>query len=697
MKELLGLNAGRSLAEQFELVIGPFQHEFLGPFVIRQATRRRDKFDEILGIDSWRKTFTETKVLAGAIRAKIEALESAITPLEAQAAELPAKKEELQTTKTTLAQAETELASQRQQLKELEKRLQALDKREKELKELEKAIETLRERIANGHERIAKQKQLVTEAEQAQKVVEETAPGKKAFEQAERRLQQLREQEKIQRALEQEVAALKGRLGKLEERFKVASQAIEHTRQELDAEEKELAAARKALTVDAEQQALSARLPEIRANLDKLRLQRGQLEGRRAGLEEGSEKLAEGICPFFQEPCLNIAEKPPEDVFKTKFSELDQKLRSLQQQIQKREQEEREAVRANDRIREVTVKLEGLEARMANLSERRKANELKTAELGELRKEQDAARQQLDEKQKDLARYTNLQAEIEKAEQEKARHQEARDRFVANQQQAAERDRRRADLEKFENHLKTLQNELDGKVAAFSQAGNDYDASVHEQLRKDRDMLWGGVNALEQRVKGLNAEVARLSAEVDKLRKIETEIADKKRQITSWGQKAELVRFLRNRVFRNVSASLSERFREEISQRANRIYRTIAEADEELYWGDNYRIILRDMVDGRLRERSDDQLSGGQIMSAVVALRLALLQTIGARIAFFDEPTSNLDADRRENLARAFRAIDVGQEDVTEHWYDQLFLISHDVSFTEITDQVIDLQQSGSP
>jgi exonuclease SbcC len=152
-----------------------------------------------------------------------------------------------------------------------------------------------------------------------------------------------------------------------------------------------------------------------------------------------------------------------------------------------------------------------------------------------------------------------------------------------------------------------------------------------------------------------------------------------------------LVKFLRNQVFKNVSTQLSERFREEISLRADRIYRTIAEADEELIWGENYQILLRDMEDGQVRERSDDQLSGGQTMSAVVALRLALLQTIGARIAFFDEPTSNLDASRRENLAHAFRAIDVGREEVTEHWYDQLFLISHDVAFTEITDQMINL------
>jgi exonuclease SbcC len=183
----------------------------------------------------------------------------------------------------------------------------------------------------------------------------------------------------------------------------------------------------------------------------------------------------------------------------------------------------------------------------------------------------------------------------------------------------------------------------------------------------------------------------RIDEEIGKLKLVKAEIERKMAERKEFEEKDKLVKFLRNNVFKNVSAQLSERFREEISLRADRIYRTIAEADEELIWGENYQILLRDMEDGQVRERSDDQLSGGQTMSAVVALRLALLQTIGARIAFFDEPTSNLDASRRENLAHAFRAIDVGREEVTEHWYDQLFLISHDVAFTEITDQMIQL------
>ena len=62
----------------------------------------------------------------------------------------------------------------------------------------------------------------------------------------------------------------------------------------------------------------------------------------------------------------------------------------------------------------------------------------------------------------------------------------------------------------------------------------------------------------------------------------------------------------------------------------------------------------------------------------------------GVRWLLLKRP-ENLDASRRENLAHAFRAIDVGREELAEHWYDQLFLISHDVAFTEITDQMIQL------
>ncbi len=693
LKELLGLNSGRSLAEQFELVIGPFQHEFLGPFVIRQATRRRDKFDEILGIDTWRKTFNETKVLASAIKSKVEALQSAIGPLKDQVAELPEKRTEHKSAKQGLEQTEQELVKQQAKLRELESLLVDVDKREQALKGLEVEIGTLKERIDNGKEKISNQKLLISEAEKAHRVIEETAAGKQAFEQAETRLTELREQSKVQRQLEQEVARLDKQVGALGERFELESKALAKSREEVAAEEQSLAESRKSLAVDETQQKLAGRLPEIRAALDKTRKQLGQLEGRRAGFEEGSEKLAEGICPFFQEPCLNIAEKPPGDVFSAKITDLDKERQLLAAEIDKLEQEESAASQADDQIKVVEVKIKGLDEQVAKLETKRQTDEAKAEGLDQLKKDQDAVQKQLAEKQKVLATYNRLQVDIDAAEQDKTKNQEARDLYVANQQQAAELEQRRADLQKYEDFLKKLQDELIAKDDAYAKAGKEYNAAEHEALRKQKDELSPEVGALGQKVKGFAADVTRLSAEIDKLKKIEKDIAAKQEQITSYKEKEELVKFLRNRVFRNVSGYLSERFREEISQRANRIYRIIAEVDEELAWGEDYQIVLRDMEEGELRERADDQLSGGQTMSAVVALRLAMLQTIGARIAFFDEPTSNLDATRRENLAHAFRAIDVGKEEVTEHWYDQLFLISHDVAFSEITDQIVHLDK----
>ncbi|MCW9050344.1 MAG: SMC family ATPase [Deltaproteobacteria bacterium] len=694
LKELLGLDNGRSLAEQFELVIGPFQHEFLGPFVIKQPTKRRDRFDEILGIDTWRKTFNETKTLASTIKSKVESLQSGIGPLKDQVAVLPEKREAQKSANQELKQAQDNLKNQQERLKQLEEQLTEIDKFEQKSKALRVDIDTLKGRVDNGKEKIITQKQLINEAEKAHKIVVENEAGKIAFDQVERRLVELHAQVRLQRQLEAAVAGLDKQVGTFGGRIEAESQAIKQTEKELQEEEESLVNARQKLAIDEKLQQQALRLPDIRIAIDALRKQLGQLEGRRAGLEEGREKLADGICPFFHEPCLNIAEKPPQDVFPEKFAELDLERKRLNKDIEVLAHDEAAAHQANERLKKFEVQLKGLEEQSIKLKARDKANEKRAEELKGLRKEQAEIQSRYHEKKLALEAYNHLQSDIDAAELEKQKSQEARDLYVTNQRLAAERDKRRLDLKKFEDLLSQLLKDLAKKELELETADRDYDAGQHRLLREQKDALGQEIGALGQKVENLSRELVRLQAEIEKLKQIETEIKTRQAQIKTYGEKEELVKFLRNRVFRNVSASLSERFREEISQRANRIYRIIAEVDEELAWGENYQIVLRDMVAGELRERADDQLSGGQTMSAVVALRLAMLQTIGARIAFFDEPTSNLDATRRENLAHAFRAIDIGKEEVTEHWYDQLFLISHDVAFTEVTDQIIALDHA---
>jgi exonuclease SbcC len=68
-------------------------------------------------------------------------------------------------------------------------------------------------------------------------------------------------------------------------------------------------------------------------------------------------------------------------------------------------------------------------------------------------------------------------------------------------------------------------------------------------------------------------------------------------------------------------------------------------------------------------------------MAAALSIRLALLKQLSdIRIAFFDEPTTNLDAERRENFALEISRI--------KH-FDQLFVISNDETFDSYVDHVV--------
>ena len=120
----------------------------------------------------------------------------------------------------------------------------------------------------------------------------------------------------------------------------------------------------------------------------------------------------------------------------------------------------------------------------------------------------------------------------------------------------------------------------------------------------------------------------------------------------------------------------------DISIEANRIFGEImGDRSAQLSWQNDYEIILhRQGVD-----RTFAQLSGGEQMSAALSVRLALLKKLSTlNIAFFDEPTQNMDELRRTNLAEQIRRV---------RGFDQLFVISHDDTFEQGLDSLIRLRK----
>jgi DNA repair protein SbcC/Rad50 len=125
---------------------------------------------------------------------------------------------------------------------------------------------------------------------------------------------------------------------------------------------------------------------------------------------------------------------------------------------------------------------------------------------------------------------------------------------------------------------------------------------------------------------------------------------------------------------------VTEALLQSISIEANHLYREITgNALATLRWDSGYEVI----VEEEGYDRPFANLSGGEQMAAALSVRLALLKELSdVRIAFFDEPTSNMDEERRHNLAEQIGRI----KD-----FDQLFVISHDDAFEGFTDQIIAL------
>ncbi len=691
IKGLLGLDNGRSLADQFKLVIGPFQNDFLGPFVIKQQTKRQEAFDEILGIDAWRKTYKGSKALLDAVTHKIALIATEVDARQEQLAVMPEKKQELKDVKSARKEHSDTLKNELAAYDKASAQLQQFEKQKNALDAVRSSLEKTRDRITTGKEHIGSQGTLVNQAEEAIKLLEKYRPGKEAFEKAEVLLKELREREQQRRAIQQDVETLGRDALRLSENFEHETKEISQTQLDLNKEKLTLDQERKGLEPDPQVTKEATQLETLRRQLEAVQTARNKLDGSRSGLTEGHDKLAEGVCPFFQEPCQNIAGKEPRDAFTARFAAIDEQSKEHDQQIDALRVAVNSAEQAQKKLDELKVRSEALGRQLESYEQRQKKLVERNEGLTKLTADKAEAEAKSAARKKDLEAFVSLDEEIKRTEQKRVDHQAERDEYNRNQQAAEDLPVRRDTLNKYQERMDSLEKELLAQNAEEQGLAKSYSGEQHQALRLQQDTLQSSIATLKEQLNTFERDQKRLNAEIDNLKKVKDEIDKRLAEKKAFEEKEALVKFLRNRVFRNVSEQLSARFREEISQRAHSIYRIIAEIDEELYWGDNYQIVLRDMVEGEIRERTDDQLSGGQTMSAVVALRLALLQTIGARIAFFDEPTSNLDATRRENLAHAFRAIDVGKEEVTEHWYDQLFLISHDVAFTEVTDQILSL------
>jgi exonuclease SbcC len=372
---------------------------------------------------------------------------------------------------------------------------------------------------------------------------------------------------------------------------------------------------------------------------------------------------------------------------------LSQRLTEIEQEG-KRKRDERAGVAAiSDALPALEKEMEEVERRLAQLNDpRARAHSLRreAESEGERKSElagaMDAERAlagQAREIGSRLEQYSMLDARLDEARRERERTTVAHREYLESHALAASLPLREAELTKVEEAVEGAAREVERARESYDAAERAYSRERHDEERAALVEASKLEAATRAKLEETQKAEANLSAEIARLKGVRERVREQFREKERLEELNETTEFIRD-TLKAAGPLVTESYLYNISLEANLLFREITgDAGRALRWSRDYEILLEE--EGH--ERSFPNLSGGEQMAAAMAVRLALLtQLSDIRLAFFDEPTINMDAERRERLAQQ-----IGQ---VQH-FDQLFVISHDDTFEENVDHIIHIERAG--
>jgi exonuclease SbcC len=295
----------------------------------------------------------------------------------------------------------------------------------------------------------------------------------------------------------------------------------------------------------------------------------------------------------------------------------------------------------------------------------------------ELTAQQQTLTQQMADLTAQLEALQSLEADIAAQQAQRSTYQAPYEQYLRNRDQAnqcaplkRELGTTETDLEQLQAQRLDLETRYAEAIATYNPAQAEALETRYATLKTEADQLAGSLPQQRQRLADLDQQLASLAALAEKRDAAQGELKAKEKI-------KRFVNFARS-AYRDAGPRITEQYVRSISVQADRLFRElINRPDVALEWTRDYDILVQDGP----HQRRFINLSGGEQMCAALAVRLALLKVLAdIDIAFFDEPTTNMDKPRRQGLAEAISRIKS---------FKQLFVISHDDTFESITENVI--------
>ncbi|NEQ52979.1 MAG: SMC family ATPase [Leptolyngbya sp. SIO3F4] len=276
-----------------------------------------------------------------------------------------------------------------------------------------------------------------------------------------------------------------------------------------------------------------------------------------------------------------------------------------------------------------------------------------------------------------LVSFANVEAELFQKQQLRQEYQPGYLTYIQNEKDAQKLEQLSVDLATAVQIIEDLTEQQQQLTTELNQLIADFDPAVLQGLEKH----YGEVKSQCDRITGSLPQQRKLQTELTSQVDVLKQIVKKRDQAQiDLKQKERVKRFINfaRKAYKEAGPRITERYVRGISREADRLFRELLNRPNvALEWTRDYEILVQE--GGNTRRFIN--LSGGEQMCAALAVRLALLKVLAdIDIAFFDEPTTNMDRPRRESLAEAIARLKT---------FKQLFVISHDDTFEKVTENVI--------
>jgi exonuclease SbcC len=579
-----------------------------------------------------------------------------------------------------------------------EKNIKILESDEKELSARVDRLSAKRMALESIKGNIASLEKLLAEIELNEKIIEKLKSP------AEKELEISQKLQKIE-IVEAELKQISGQINELKEELSFKITKLE----ELKEKEKKYHKVKEKLKL----------LEDIERKREDALFMLSKLQNEYTHLKRELELLKENVCPVLNEKCDRISGKK---------REIEEKTRALQKKI--------EGLKA--KIKKIDEVYEG-KKKLKELGDRLKG-EIKN--LKEMEGEISAKRKAVERLNKKISEMNSVVAEKEKILKEYELVKGSADKLNASIAIVSQKDKKIEELEKLKNEANKIEREtadfesLNEKLKQLRSKINNFKSILDEKrplyqryvtvteilrekepLEKERKNLIQKLNGKRDQLMEIEKELKARESEFDEkayaefknaiinlnttLGKIQGELKTIQENIDSRNQKLEklsekekklqdlidkrdkiskkyrFVKDLRD-IFKIAIPEITKAYVESVSFEANRIFcELMGDYSWEIRWTEDYGIKAK----YRGREIDFAQMSGGEQMCAAISVRLALLNVLsGVRMAFFDEPTQNMDEERRRNLANQLSRIG---------GFRQIFIISHDDTFEEMVENAI--------